>query len=75
MSRALDDVLGDVIEELDRATKLHPIWPDDLLRQVAIVCEESGEAIRAVLNNNKEETKMELIQTAAMALRALMHLP
>ena len=67
--------------ELARAEQKHPNWPvDDLLHQVAILNEESGEATRAVLHivegkGNLKDFEKEVIQTAAMCLRILNNLP
>lgn len=63
-------------EELESAKIKHPHWPDDIIHQVAIMNEESGEAIRAALNyiyedGTKESIKKELIQTTATCLRCL----
>ncbi len=62
--------------ELKRAKKLHPIWPSDQVHQVAIVCEEAGEALQAALNHVDHgksfyEIRKEIIQTAAMCERWL----
>jgi len=69
-----------VLTELDRACLKFPSFPTDKVDQAAIVCEESGELIRAALQykyeNGKEiELTKEAIQTGAMALRVLIHLP
>ena len=68
-----------ILAEYRRAKELHPLWPDDIIHAVAIMCEESGEAIRAALNLqyedwNIEDVEKELIQTAAMCLRCLVNL-
>ncbi len=68
-----------ILAEYRRAKDLHPLWPDDIIHAVAIMCEESGEAIRAALNLqyedwNIEDVEKELIQTAAMCLRCLVNL-
>lgn len=62
--------------ELNRAKKKHPIYPDDLFRQVAIINEEAGEVTKAVLhyhyeNGAFENIEKELIQTAAMCMRMI----
>jgi len=69
----------DIIGELERAEKLHPHWPDDIIHQVAIMVEESGEAMRAALNHVYEKNDIysvreELIQCSAMCLRCLINL-
>lgn len=75
----------DLIEaELENAERLHPVWPTDRVYQAAIVAEEAGEALQAALNLRMEDPNAkgttlfdfqhELIQTGAMALRALVSL-
>ena len=71
-----DAIIGDIVAELLRAEAKYPAWPADLIHQVAIMQEESGEAIRAALNHVYhgepiEELRAELVQTAAMCLRCL----
>lgn len=68
------------LEELCRAMDLHPVWPTDLIRQVALVAEESGEAVRAANNHvydgeSLDHVKTELIHTGAMCIRMLVNLP
>ena len=65
--------------ELRRAEAKYPEWPADLIHQVAIMQEESGEAIRAALNHVYHgeplaDVRGELVQTAAMCLRCLKNL-
>jgi hypothetical protein len=60
--------------ELSRAKALHPEWPEDVIHQVAIMQDESGEAIRAAVQyvyegGSIEAVKDELKQTGAMVLR------
>ena len=62
-----------------KAESKHPFWPTDILHQIAIVNEESGEATRAALQYQYEkgelkEVQTELIQTAAMCIRMLKNL-
>ena len=69
-----------VLDELTRAEKKHPEWPEDMFRQVAIMNEEAGEVTKAVLhlhyeNGSIEKVKEELVQTAAMCMRILKNLP
>lgn len=68
-----------MLKELERAKAKHPVWPTDIVHQVAIMVEEAGEALRAVLNSayeggNIEEVRREVIQTGAMAIRVLINL-
>ena len=62
--------------ELERAKKIHPEFPDDIIHMVAVMNEEAGESIRAAYNyiyegGTIEELKEEIIQTGAMCLRIL----
>jgi hypothetical protein len=62
--------------ELYRARELYPDFPRDLIHQVAIMAEESGETVRAALNHvyhdaPLEDVRAELVQTGAMVLRCL----
>ena len=66
-------------EELDRAEKKHPTWPDDPIHAAAIMCEEAGETIQAALDahyagKDAGNIKTEAIQTGAMAIRLLINL-
>lgn len=68
-----------VLDELARAETKYPTWPTDMIHQVAIMQEESGEAIRAAINHvyhgePLEDVRAELVQTAAMCLRCLKNL-
>ena len=68
-----------IIAEHYRAECLHPDWPDDIIHALAIVCEESGEAMRAGLNyvyedGSLEDLRVELVQTAAMCIRTLVNM-
>jgi len=73
----LDQMLIDeILAEVKRAETLHPHWPADPIHGAAIVSEESGEAIRAALRlvyegGTREALRVELIHTAATALRML----
>ena len=68
-----------ILAEYRRAKDLHPLWPDDIIHAVAIMCEESGKAIQAAINmqyenGNIEDVEKELIETAAMCLRCLVNM-
>ena len=76
MKTAEEKNISKIINELRRAEKIHPDYPDDMFRQIAIINEEAGEATKAVLHYHYEnltidELGKELIQTAAMCLRML----
>lgn len=74
----LDAVIA-LFKECQRAENIHPVWPNDLIHQIAKVAEESGEAVQAA-NNVIEKgasvdlVRTELIQTGAMCIRALVNL-
>jgi len=64
------------LSELDRAEKLHPVWPPNLIHAGMIVSEENGELVQAILNHHerkgtREQIAAEAVHTAAMALRFL----
>lgn len=71
-----ESIISNILDELNKAKIKYPEWPDDIIHQVSIMNEESGESIRAALNHiyhNEDisELKKELIQTAAMCIRCL----
>lgn len=66
-------------DELYKAEHKHPTYPDDIFKQLAIMNEEAGETTKACLHyidegGTLEDVKKELIQTAAMCVRMLIHL-
>ena len=72
----MKNIINEIVRTLESAEQQHPIFPDDLIHKVAIMTEESGEAMRAALNfvyvnGTKEELVTELLQTAAMCVRIL----
>jgi len=79
-SRSNDKVIHDVFEELRKAEDKFPGFPEDPVHAVAVLNEESGEAMQAALDfyyhreENTDKLRKELCQTAAMAIRALLHL-
>lgn len=76
----IDSAMADIVTEYYRACRIHPVWPNDLIHQVAIMQEEAGESIREALRIEYKEgacmddLKKELVQTGAMVLRVLMNL-
>ncbi|RDE12140.1 MAG: hypothetical protein C4K49_10685 [Candidatus Thorarchaeota archaeon] len=80
MSNAkVGSIIDSIFDELAAAEKKHPEWPEDKIHAVAIMVEEAGESMQAVLdytyaNGDIEHLKKELAQTGAMCLRVLMHL-
>jgi len=61
-------------DELQKAEKKFPWWPNDHIHGTAIVAEEAGEMMKAVLQATYQEKTLfplveETIQTAAMCLR------
>ncbi len=68
--------MQDIYHELGRAKKKFPSFPVDIIHQVSIMAEESGESTQAALdfvyaNKSIEELENELVQTAAMCIRCL----
>ena len=67
-----------LLTELRRAHDLHPLWPTDPYRVLAIIGEELGEAQQAALDATYHgqpwsRYEVELVQVGAMVLRALMN--
>lgn len=74
--QALPPVYYEIAEELKRARKKHPNYPEDLFRKLAILSEELGEVTMAVNDyddglDTLPHIREELIQTAAMCVRFL----
>ena len=71
-----EQILCLVMAELERAEKIHPAWPTDLVKASAILAEEAGETLQAAntfdeTRSGKKEIITEAVQTAAMAIRLL----
>lgn len=75
-------ILDDILKELKRAKKKHPVWPDHVVARAAIVNKEAGELAGATLKYKYElkryqkegivvEMKKEAIQTAVTCIRFL----
>jgi len=56
------------------AKKLHPVFPEDLIYQGSILAEEAGECLKECNNQNYGLARHECGQTAAVAIRMLIHL-
>ena len=72
----LSKIIIDLTNELISAKAKYPAWPEDIIHQVAIMAEESGEAVRAALNHvyhdeDLDALRHELVQTGAMCLRCI----
>ena len=51
----IEAILGLVMAEIDRAEKLHPVWPADIVKAAAIPAEEAGELLKAAVFGTKPE--------------------
>lgn len=76
----MEEIIKKITDELERAEALHPDYPNDIYKQLAIITEESGEVAKSVLHYEYEggslqDIKDELVQTAAMCIRMLKNLP
>ena len=74
-----DSIITLILAEKRRAERKFPAWPRDPVHAVAILAEESGEAVKAALDycylsGSLDDLRDELIQTGAMAVRCLEHL-
>lgn len=75
----LETIIALVMTEIDRAERIHPVWPKDLIHAVSILNEEVGETTKAVLDHNERKGSpqaivTEAVHTAAMAIRFLKNL-
>ena len=69
----------EILKELERAETIHPFYPIDPFKQLAIMQEEAGEVTKAILDwqdgkDTVKHVREELIQTAAMCMRMLKNL-
>ena len=71
-----------IMQELERAKKIHPNWPEDKIHASAVLAEECGELVQAANDymycrcnhdekENYERMIEEAIQCGAMAIRFL----
>ena len=51
-----EEVLSLVMTEIIRAEEKHPDWPADPVRAAAVVAEESGELVKAVLDHDEKNS-------------------
>ena len=73
-----DQVISDICDELKKAEKIHPSWPDNLFEGLAIIGEEFGELQQAALQSKYEgagQNKIykEGLHVAAMAIRFMLN--
>lgn len=78
---ALESVVLQITNELQRARRSFPEWPDDPLHAIAIIVEELGELQRAALHRVYEPEKSipgnlreEALQAGAMCMRFLLNM-
>ena len=72
----IETIIGLVMTEIDRAEKLHPVWPTDPVKAAAIPVEEAGELLKAANDHGEKRTSpremiAEAVHTAASAIRFL----
>ena len=72
-----DEAVGLILDELSKAEKQHPWWPDDYIHASAILNEEAGELTQACLQyryDDRPRSRMleEAVQVGAMAVRFIM---
>ena len=61
-----------ILTEYRRAKDLHPLWSDDIIHAVAIMCEESGEAIDAFIK--MEDSIKRMMSHSTKTIRAALNL-
>jgi NTP pyrophosphatase (non-canonical NTP hydrolase) len=67
-----------IYREIARATTLHPYWPQDQIHAAAVIAEEAGEVVKAVLDETYEDgpedaATTEAVHCAATCVRFIMH--
>ena len=72
-------IIALISDEVIRSKMIHPNWVEDYIHGAGVVCEESGELMKAALNHeyfgdSKDKMKEEAIHTAATAIRFLENL-
>jgi len=74
----MNNIFKGINTAVERAERKHETFPTSIIHQVAILAEESGEVVQAVLNHNDhgkdaELIDVELYQTIAVCIRMLKH--
>lgn len=72
----MEYIFDNIKDAVSYAEFKHRHFPDDLIHQVAIMSEESGEAVRAALlhvydDHTLDDVEEELYQTIAVCVRIL----
>ncbi|SMO68177.1 hypothetical protein [Solitalea koreensis] len=70
----LAPIIEGVIRHYKYAMDKHPTFPNDLIKQAAVVAEEAGELLREANNDNIGLSRHECYQTAAVSFRMLVYL-
>lgn len=75
-----EQVVTEILKTVRKAEEKFPLWPVDPIHQSAILQEECGELVKATIQavyepekNSENEVLKEAFQTAAMAIRFLLH--
>lgn len=75
----MEKVMQEILAEYERASRMYPAWPHDIVHAAAIMVEEAGETLQAANNyyhGQKESSlamiRKEAVETAAMCLRLLL---
>ena len=71
-----ENIIALIMAEIERAERLHPAWPGDVVKAAAIVAEEAGETLQAANDydesrSGKSQIATEAVHTAATAIRLL----
>jgi len=66
----IETVVGLVMAEIERAEKLHPVWPRDLIHAGMLCAEECGEMSKAILDHDERKGSKAAIITEAVHIAA-----
>ena len=76
------DIILAALTELERARRLYPAWPADLVHAAAVASEEMGEVVKSCNSyywqqgsDTVDDIRTEAIQAIAMLLRFLAETP